>query len=104
DRQLERRQGGGPVHVSAGSRPPADGTGSHDTCSSAAVSATAMKMKISGCTVIEYRMFVSTTEIVSGTYTINASGSSRASRCRHAITIPATNNKRYAEDTRVAAE
>ena len=48
-------------------------------------------------------MLVSTTAIVSGTYTINASGSSSDRRRRRAITTPATNSSRYAADTIVAA-
>jgi hypothetical protein len=54
--------------------------------------ATAMKMNISGWTVMLYRMFVSTKQMVSGTYTTGTRNSISADPDRHAIPTPTRNS------------
>jgi hypothetical protein len=58
------------------------------------VTAAAMKMKMIGWTVTEYRMFVRTGAIVSGTYATSRSGSKTASPRRHESTAPPAHRMR----------
>ena len=59
-------------------------------------------MKSSGCTVIEYLMFVNTNASVAGMYRTSSSGSAMAAPRRHAAQTPITNSTKIVADAAYA--
>jgi hypothetical protein len=61
-----------------------------------------MNMNRSGCTVIEYLMFVNTNASVAGIYAMSTSGNAMAAPRRHAAQTPAANSTKIVTDATYA--